>query len=85
MIFDDQGNRIGGARLLAVVTLKDGKAGRQYRVATHRDDEASRKAQKAVEKLATQKLPNGLNAHSGRANTCGRRLGGWARLFGSEV
>ena len=62
VIFDDQGNRIGGARLLAVVTLKDGKAGRQYRVATHRDYEASRKAQKAVEKLATQKLPNGLNA-----------------------
>lgn len=60
-IFDADGNRIGGARLLAVVTLKDDKAGRQYRVATDRDYEAVWKAQKAVAKLAKEKLPNGLS------------------------
>ncbi len=60
-IFDPKGNRIAGARLLAVVTLKDGKVGRQYRVPTDRDYEAALKAQKAVEKLANQKLPNGLS------------------------
>jgi 16S rRNA G966 N2-methylase RsmD len=60
-IFDAKGNRIGGARLLAVVTLKDDKAGRQYRVATERDYEAVSKAQKAVAKLAKEKLPNGIS------------------------
>jgi very-short-patch-repair endonuclease len=33
VIFDGNGNRIGGARLMAVVTLKAGEQGRQYRVA----------------------------------------------------
>ena len=60
-IFDAKGNRVGGARLLAVVTLKDDKAGRQYRVATERDYEAAWKAQKAIAKLAKEKLPNGIS------------------------
>ncbi len=53
--------RVGGARLLAVVTLKDNKAGRQYRVAAHRDYEVAWKAQRAVAKLAEEKLPNGIS------------------------
>jgi putative DNA methylase len=60
-IFDSKGNRIGGARLLAVVTLRNDKAGRQYRVATERDYEAAWKAQKAVARLAKEKLPNGIS------------------------
>jgi putative DNA methylase len=60
-IFDAKGNRIGGARLLAVVTLKDDKAGRQYRVANQRDYEAVWRAQKAVVKLAREKLPDGIS------------------------
>jgi adenine-specific DNA methylase len=50
-IFDAKGNRLGGARLLAVVTLKDDKAGRQYRPATDRDYEAVWKARQAVAKI----------------------------------
>src|SRR5208282_4520396 len=60
-IFDAKGNRIGGARLLAVVTLKDEKAGRQYRVATDRDYAANFSAQRAIEKLAKTNLSNGLS------------------------
>ena len=59
--------RVGGARLLAVVTLGGNTGrmpvppGRQYRVATDHDYEAAWKAQKAVAKLANQKLPNGIS------------------------
>jgi adenine-specific DNA methylase len=53
--------RVGGARLLAVVTLKDDKAGRQYRIPIDRDYEAAWKAQRAVAKLAEEKLPNGIS------------------------
>ena len=36
---------MGGARCLAVVTLKPGESGRHYRLPTERDYEAVRKAQ----------------------------------------
>jgi adenine-specific DNA methylase len=52
--------RTGGARLLAVVTLKPGEQGRQYRLPTDHDYEAVWKAQKASEKVAGTKLTNGL-------------------------
>jgi len=61
VIFDKEGNRIAGAFLLGIVTLKDDATGRQYRMTTGRDYEAAWKAQKAVAKLANLKLPNGLN------------------------
>lgn len=61
VVFDRKGQRIGGARLLAVVTLHDNASGRQYRVTTDRDYETVWKAQKALEKVASTKLPNGLN------------------------
>jgi putative DNA methylase len=60
-IFDAKGARLGGARLVAVVTLKDDKAGRQYRVSANRDYEVAWKAQKVVAKLTNEKLPNGLS------------------------
>ncbi|MBI3950366.1 MAG: DUF1156 domain-containing protein, partial [Acidobacteria bacterium] len=46
--------RIGGARLLAVVTLKPGEQGRFYRLPTERDYEAVWKAAKALEKKVAQ-------------------------------
>ncbi len=61
VLFDNAGDRIGGARLLAVVTLKEGEEGRQYRLPTERDYEDVRKAMKRLEKVAAEKLPNGLN------------------------
>jgi adenine-specific DNA methylase len=54
VIFDAQGRRTGGARLLAVVTLKLGEQGRQYRLATERDYDAIRQAQECVAKMLTE-------------------------------
>ena len=51
VVFDDQGRRIGGARMTAVVTLKPGKQGRRYRLPTDADYAAVRKAQVRVAKL----------------------------------
>jgi putative DNA methylase len=48
VLFDGQGRRIGGARLLAVVTLKPGEQGRHYRLPTERDYEAVRRAQERL-------------------------------------
>ncbi len=58
--FDRSGNRIGGARLLAVVTLQPGEQGRLYRLPKDRDYETVWKAQKALARVSATKLPNGL-------------------------
>ena len=50
-IFDEQGKRIGGARLTAVVTLRPSETGRHYRLPTDADYAAVRKAQERVEIL----------------------------------
>ena len=47
-IFDQEGNRIGGARISAVVTLKAGSQGRNYRVPTDTDYGAVHIAQKRI-------------------------------------
>ena len=47
-VFDEDGERVGGARLTAVVTLKPGEPGRHYRLPTEADYEAVRKAQERV-------------------------------------
>jgi adenine-specific DNA methylase len=60
VILDDTGERIGGARLLAVVTLKSGEQGRRYRLAAARDYEAVWSATKALDRLAASNLTNGL-------------------------
>ncbi|MDW8362485.1 MAG: hypothetical protein RMK74_08795, partial [Myxococcales bacterium] len=51
VVFDANGRRTGGARLLAVVTLRPGEAGRHYRLPTERDYEAVRKAQQRLAEL----------------------------------
>jgi len=43
-IFDEKGQRVGGARMLAVVTQKPGNPGRLYRLPAERDYEAVHKA-----------------------------------------
>jgi adenine-specific DNA methylase len=48
VVFDEKGRRTGGARLLAVVTLRPGERGRHYRLPAERDYEAVRKAQKRL-------------------------------------
>lgn len=50
-VFDEKGRRIGGARLLAVVTLKPGEQGRHYRLPTEADYQAVWKAQRRLKKI----------------------------------
>ena len=51
VIFDDKGKRIGGARMTAVVTLRQGETGRRYRLPTDADYAAVRKAQKRLAEI----------------------------------
>jgi putative DNA methylase len=60
VIFDKQGNRVGGTWMLAVVTSEQGESGKRYRLAADRDYEAVRKATSTLARVASQKLPNGL-------------------------
>ena len=50
-VFDDRGNRTGGARMTAVVTLKPGQPGRHYRPPTDADYAAVRRAQERVARI----------------------------------
>jgi putative DNA methylase len=51
VIFDANGRRVGGARMLAVVTLQPGVQGRHYRLPTDRDYQAVWKAQKRLQAI----------------------------------
>jgi adenine-specific DNA methylase len=51
VVFDAKGNRTGGARLLAVVTLRPGETGRYYRLPAERDYRATHEAQARVGQL----------------------------------
>ena len=51
VIFDQRGHRIGGARLLAIVLLREGGNGREYRTATDADYLAVYKAHHALANL----------------------------------
>jgi adenine-specific DNA methylase len=48
VVFDAKGLRTGGARLLAVVTLRRGEQGRHYRLPAERDYEAVRRSQERL-------------------------------------
>lgn len=61
VIFDRYGKRVGGARMLAVVTLKPGQQGRHYRLPHERDYQAIRQAMEKLKEVAAQPLPNGLS------------------------
>lgn len=62
VIFDAQGNRSGGATMLAVVTIKPGEQGRHYRLPTPKDYHAVWQAQQKLAQVAATPLPNGLSA-----------------------
>lgn len=59
-IFDKEGQRLGGARLLAVVTTSSKKPGRDYRPANALDYTAVWKAAAQLREVAAEKLPTGL-------------------------
>jgi putative DNA methylase len=77
VVFDEEGNRVGGARLLAVVTLKSGVAGRQYRLPTASDYRCILSAGHELNKLSRNKdglspvpdesTPSGGGSGAGRA------------------
>jgi putative DNA methylase len=48
VLFDAKGQRTGGARILAVVTLRSGEQGRHFRLPTERDYDAVRRSQGAA-------------------------------------
>jgi adenine-specific DNA methylase len=54
VVFDTQGQRTGGARLLAVVMLRSGEQGRHYRLPTERDYDAVRQAQARVAQILAE-------------------------------
>ena len=51
VVLDQKGNRLGGARLLAVVTLHPGMQGRHYRLPTEDDYQAVWKAQQQLQAI----------------------------------
>ena len=53
-VFDEKGNRIAGARLTAVVTLKPHQGGRNYRLPKATDYEAVRRAQNRVAEIVNR-------------------------------
>ena len=53
-VFDEQGNRTGGARMTAVVTVMPGQPGRRYRLPTQADYAAVRLAQQRVAEILDQ-------------------------------
>lgn len=54
VVFDAQGRRTGGARMLAAVTLTTGGPGRHYRLPTDQDYSVVRKAQAHVSKIVEE-------------------------------
>ena len=58
MQFDDNSKRIGGAMLLAVVTLRDEVQGRNYRLPTNRDYAVVHAAQASLAKLPKGSVPH---------------------------
>lgn len=60
-VFDKCGQRAGGARLLAVVTLKEGDVGRRYRLPADRDYTAVRNAAARLADVAKKRLPGELS------------------------
>jgi adenine-specific DNA methylase len=59
--FDEQGRRVGGARLLAVVTIRPGQQGRGYRLPTELDYAAVLLAARALAERISEPLRNGLS------------------------
>ena len=83
VIFDEDGNRIAGARMTAVVTLRPDEKGRHYRLPTDTDYAPLRNAQKKFARRSRQKLPNGMSVTPneptpvGGGSGAGRAFGLW--------
>jgi len=60
-LFNSDGDRVGGAVLLSVVTSHQGQLGRHYRVSSDRDYEAVRQSVERLTKVTAQSEQNGLS------------------------
>jgi adenine-specific DNA methylase len=60
VIFDDEGNRSGGALLLSVVLLRPEEKGRHYRLATDRDYKSVLLSMRAVREMTKSELRSGV-------------------------
>lgn len=60
--FDTEGNRVGGARLLAVVTAHETRSGRQYRATKSQDYRPLWLAMRRLKVIGDGKLSGGLSA-----------------------
>jgi putative DNA methylase len=91
VIFDKKAQRIGGAKLLAVVSIKPGEQGRYYRVPTNRDYEAVWKAQKRLEEdlreweRGGKKSPCPVPDEPMPTNESHRAVGSQLPMYGFEV
>ncbi len=61
VVLEESGRRTSGARLLAVVALKDDERGRRYRLPADSDYQAISKARQALEMRTREPLPGGLS------------------------
>jgi len=84
VIFDEQGRRAGGARLLAVVTLQEGEVGRSYRLPTADDYQAVWRAQQRLAEVTAQPLPNSLSPVPDELLPPVRTLGFRVQRYGME-
>jgi len=95
VVFDTDGKRIGGARMLAVVTLSPGIQGRSYRLPTERDYEAVWKAQKRLKAILNEWEQGGkkglcpvpdepLPLMSGTFNVPLYGMNMWSKMFSSR-
>jgi adenine-specific DNA methylase len=84
VIFDEKGERTGGARMLAVVTLTPGKVGRQYRSPVKQDYEAVFKTFNRLGHVSNERLPSGLSVVPNEATPSGGGSGA-GRAFSVQI
>lgn len=63
VIFDDEDHRAGGARMIAVVTLRPGQPGRHYRVPGRADYAAVRRAHRRLDEILGEWKRAGRQGH----------------------
>jgi putative DNA methylase len=82
VVFDRDGNRVGGALMLAVVELRDGQTGRRYRLPGPDDYAAVNAAQAALRQLPPGAVPDEvLPLMSGTFNVPLYGMATWGDLF----
>jgi len=84
VLFDKKGSRVGGARLLAVVTLKAGEIGRKYRLPKDEDYRAVWDAQKYLKKMMTKPHPGELNLIPDELIRTDKRGNFWVTQYGPK-